>query len=245
MEYFGFSDIGLIREKNQDSFTCLLNEYNDFICVVCDGVGACKFSEQASELIVDTIKDRFNKNKKSLSNSKEIIEFLDNTLGELNYRIYDTSTFSKEYKFLSSTVAGLYLNTNNDKVVFNSGDSRVYGIKDKKVELLSKDDTLTNRLLEEGKITEDEAINHPNKNVITNACGIGKAYTINYKIIKNNYDYYIICSDGFYKYLDEYEIVKILYKNVSIQEKVKDLISISLLKGGDDNISVIVVKENV
>lgn len=240
MDYSCISDIGLIREKNQDSYLAINNDYGDYLFTVADGIGGGRAGEVASNEIVEYFKSIFVESGpfESLRNASEFIKY---HLNKVNRVVYDKSMSNNKYYGMGSTLTGIFV-TKFGTLSINCGDSRVYGFIDNKIIQLTTDHTLVNQMVEKGEITYEESLNHPKKHYLVKAIGIFPKVECNVHKIKDM-DYYLICSDGLHGYVDESEICQIVFDQLkSIEEKTLELKDIALLKGGYDNITVILVK---
>ena len=124
------------------------------------------------------------------------------------------------------------------------GDSRIYRIRDEKIELMTEDHSLLNDTIRREPMTEEEIQKFPYKNVITRALGIEEAVMVDlhYENALEG-DFYILCSDGLSNFLAEEEISETILKNkANVQKSCKDLVRKTNSKGGLDNISVIIVR---
>ena len=120
----------------------------------------------------------------------------------------------------------------------NIGDSSGFVIKDNKLHKVTYDPTLVNLLVSAGEITEEEAKNHPRKNILMNALGVNDPLDIDVFDCSMDIDGIMLCSDGLTTMLSFEEIEKVLLSDIELEEKVISLIKQANLKGGNDNISV-------
>jgi protein phosphatase len=120
---------------------------------------------------------------------------------------------------------------------YNVGDSRVYLITKSSARQLTVDHSYVQALLDDGKITKEEAENHPNRNVILRALGVAKDVECDVVNMPLEEGYYLICSDGMSNYFDEKKFVKLISSKKTIADKVEDLVVFANSKGGSDNIS--------
>ena len=127
----------------------------------------------------------------------------------------------------------------NKLVVLNSGDSRLYVVRDKKLVQLTEDQTYVDYLLMSGQITQEEAINHPKRHVLTNAIGLFPSLSADLRIHNYNGEPILLCSDGLYNNVSEQDILNILLTTNSVEDKCDSLISLANFNGGDDNITVV------
>ncbi len=241
MVYSCISDIGLCREKNQDSFLAIENSYGDFLAIVADGIGGGKAGEVASGEVIKYFKTIF-KESGPFDNLEDVIDFVNLHIGLANKRVFEKSLSDNKYSGMGTTLTGILL-TSKGNVSINCGDSRTYGFVDGKIIKLTNDHTLVNQMLENGQITYEESLNHPKRHYLVRAIGIFDKTNADVHKVKDM-DYYLVCSDGLHSYVSDEEIAKIVCDaNKSLDSKVADLKDLSLLKGGYDNVTVILLRK--
>ncbi len=240
MEYFCVTDRGLVRERNQDSYLALSNSYGDFLVLVADGIGGGKAGEVASGETIKYFDDHF-KTSGPFESIEDCINYLRYHISCANKRVYELSSRYEEYSGMGTTLTGILM-TKHGTVSINCGDSRVYGFIDDLSIHLTFDHTLVNQMLEKGQISYEESLNHPKKHYLVKAIGIFPVVIPDVHKVKDM-DYYLICSDGLHAYVSDQEIVKIVTdKGRSVEEKCIDLKDLALMKGGFDNITIVLVK---
>ena len=242
MKYCSLTDKGLVRERNEDSYAIVENDNSDIFYVVCDGIGGNNAGDIASAEVVKTVSKLF-KTTKQFKSSKDAKRFITSAINEANNVILDLGNKFFEFFGMGTTITGILI-SGKSAYCFNVGDSRVYGIKDNKIKQLTVDDTFVNMLVEQGKITKEEAKTHPKRSHLIKAVGISQY--IDVPVNKLEYfDYFIICSDGLYSMVDEDKLLKIMSSNRdSLEKKTEKLVHEALLNGGLDNITVITVECN-
>ena len=124
----------------------------------------------------------------------------------------------------------------------NIGDSRLYIIADDGICKLTRDHSYVQKLLDEGKITEDEARVHPNKNIIMRAVGTDPEVKPDFFKVLPDKKTFLLCSDGLSNFVDDKTIEKIIRSSVSLREAVETLIEKANAAGGGDNITAVLVK---
>lgn len=242
MKYCSLTDKGLVRERNEDSYAIVENDNSDILYVVCDGIGGNNAGDIASSEVIKTISKLF-KTSKAFKSSKDVKKFLTNAINEANNVIIDLGSKFFEFYGMGTTITGILV-TGKNAYSFNVGDSRVYGIKNDKIKQLTTDDTLVNLLVEEGKITREQAKTHPKRSHLIKAIGVGQYIDVPINKL-DYYDYFIICSDGLYSMVNDDEMLKIiLTKKLSLEKKTEKLVHEALFNGGFDNITVITVECN-
>ena len=127
-------------------------------------------------------------------------------------------------------------------IISHVGDSRVYHFTNESVELVTRDHSYVNILVENGEISEEEAKNHPKRNFILKALGTEISIDPDfYEINLSDEAHLLICSDGLSNKLTPEEMAQVIAQPISIQEKGKHFIALANERGGEDNISLILM----
>lgn len=237
------SDIGKMRENNQDAFY----ESKDPLLplfFVADGMGGHKAGEVASSMAMDTIKKNFLHAKNNLTHEEAILKLIKKSIEEANIKIYLKSLEKEEYSGMGTTITLAYI---YDKKIYigHVGDSRAYLIQNKEIRQITEDHSYVNELVKTGSITKEEAKTHPKRNMITRA--VGTSSIIEMDIIINRYaknDVLILCSDGLSNMLKEHEINEVFINEEDIQKACLELAYKANNKGGPDNITIVATKFN-
>ncbi len=240
--YSGSSDIGLVREENQDSFGIYtsddlsLDSEKGQLFIIADGMGGHVGGKEASTLAIATVKESYS----NLIPSNSLL-FLKQAIENANTKIFNAGADYEGLRRMGTTCSILFLK-NNYAAIGHVGDSRIYKVEKNKIEQLTTDHTRVNELLKEGIITKEEAVFYPAKSVLTRALGIKEKVEID--IIENiqlkEGLIFILCSDGLSP-VTENEILKIVTSN-NPRDSCGELISLANKRGGMDNVTVIVVK---
>ncbi len=242
MKYYGLSDIGSFREKNQDSYTIITNNNGDLLSVVADGVGGSNAGEVASLKTCEFLKEEFLK-AGEFKDTESLKNYLKDLIERCNYYISKEALKDFSYYGMGTTLTGIVVSSCG-KVVFNVGDSRCYGIKEDTIDLLTYDDTLVNEMIRMKEITEEEALTHPKRHFLMKAIGMNSLVNPQVEEI-SEYDYYLCCSDGLHGYLEEDKIKEIIMnKESDLETKCSNMLSLTLLKGGYDNITIVLLKND-
>ena len=242
MKYASLSNIGLHREKNQDSYCNITNHFGDVLLMICDGIGGGKAGEVASGEVIKYFINVF-KTCDQFESIESMTDFMNKHITKANEEVFKLSCKYKEFKGMGTTLTGI-LKTGLGTIVFNVGDSRVYGFADKKMFRLTTDHTLVNEMIKKGEITYEESLTHPKRHYLVKAIGIWDFVTPDIHRVAEM-DKYLICSDGLSSYVDEKEIISIMNDdNLSAEDKANELVNKSLLSGGYDNVTVIVCDVN-
>lgn len=247
MNVFGMTDKGLKRELNEDNFTIWQNN-GILVALVCDGMGGAKAGEVASriacrvflqtltpelERISDSVSDRVQK-------MLEVDRAIDCAVVATNREVFDRSSSDNSLSGMGTTVVGCVV---IDEILwaFNVGDSRVYHINGNEVNQLTVDHSLVQALVDAGKITPEQAVSHPNRNIILRAVGIEQNVECDVVHMDLQSGYYLICSDGLSNYFDQKKFLKIINSRTLLAEKIEALIDFAKASGGADNITAILI----
>lgn len=221
------------REKNEDSL--LVRKLGEFyILAVADGLGGHAAGEVASKVALIEVEEHL---KKSLSR-ENIKEAMRDAILKANSEIYRLSKENPEYSGMGTTLV-LAVVFENKAVIANAGDSRAYLIG-KDIRRITKDHSLVQELVDRKIITEQEAFNHPQKNVVTNAIGIEEDVRIDFYEVELE-GFLLLCSDGLSDFVRDEEIRDVVLNAEKPEDACERLVSIAKERG-DDNITVILLK---
>lgn len=228
------SDVGNIRKINEDSVGFYKDE-NLSIYVIADGMGGHNAGEVASKLAVDTTIEYV----KSVDKAENMDQILKEAIELANEKIFDLSQSSDGLSGMGTTITAC-LAKDNKMFVANVGDSSCYIMRYNGIVKITKDHSLVQQLVDDGEITEEEAASHPNKNIITRALGTNIKVDIDiFKVDISDVFKIILCTDGLSNEVSISEMYDIILNNDN-ESACEKLIELSKLKGGRDNISVIV-----
>ncbi|MBP3399530.1 MAG: Stp1/IreP family PP2C-type Ser/Thr phosphatase [Erysipelotrichaceae bacterium] len=242
MKTYGSTDKGLVRKTNQDSYVIAANESGDLFCVVCDGIGGSKGGDVASSCAVRYFSTAFSENRGFL-NEADLLSWLKVHIRKANDEIFTLSTTKREYQGMGTTMVALML-TSIGNYVINIGDSRCYALfENGRFVQLSEDHTLVQEMLKKKEITEEEAKNHVRRHYITNALGVWNEARYDVLHVTDAVDYFLLCSDGLHGYVEDNVIEKVLKDSrLDAKKKQHRLMELSLLAGGLDNITILLIK---
>ena len=243
MEYSYLTDPGKVRDHNEDSVTIVKNEAGEILMAVADGMGGHKGGEIASSIAITNIGKRFMKTG-SVGNKEDAISFLQEVVSEANMNLYRYTEDNPESSGMGTTIV-LALLTKDFLLFGNIGDSSGFVIKNGKLYKITTDHTLVNLLVKSGELSEEEARNHPRKNVLMRALGANMTVEMDIFDVETDVNGILLSSDGLTNMLEKEQIEKVLESDLTIDEKLQKLILKSNNRGGTDNISVAyLVKED-
>ncbi len=237
---FAKSDIGKARELNQDYYYISQDTDEPKIYILADGMGGYKGGEIASKLSTDSVRKYIQSNFSSITKEKEeILKLVKSAVEYANMIVYEKSKEIPELEGMGTTME-VCLIYNNKAYIGHVGDSRIYRIRKDVIRKLTKDHSYVQKLVEDKKITREEAKIHPKKNMLTKALGC-TAY-VEPDIRARNFekgDIFIMCSDGLTNMVDEKRIYELVKENINTA--TDKLIEEANAAGGYDNITVIII----
>ncbi len=236
MKSYYLTDAGKVRSHNEDSVTIVKNTNDEYLLMVADGMGGHRAGEVASSLAVTHFGKRFS-SLSSIGNLKDAVNWINDNVSEINEAILDYAKNHYDSTGLGTTLV-LSLLTKDFLIFGNIGDSSGFVLKNNRLHKVTKDHTLVSLLVEAGDLTEEEAKNHPKKNVLMKALGAADKVDMDIFEVERNVDGILLCSDGVTNMLTVEQIEKVLEEELTIEEKVKKIVRKCNARGGQDNISV-------
>lgn len=241
MEAFAKSDIGKAREMNQDYYYISPKDSKINIYILADGMGGYKGGEIASRLATISAKNYIESNfETTIKNKEELLKLIKSAMEYANMVVYEKSKEDKELESMGTTLE-VCLIYNNRAYIGHVGDSRTYRIRGEILRKLTTDHSYVEKLVKDGTITKEEAINHPKKNMLTKALGctlfVEPDVTVK-GFVKD--DIILICSDGLTNMVKEEKIYEIIKQDC--ENAPTKLVEIANENGGYDNITAIVIK---
>ncbi len=236
----GKTDIGKLREENQDKFRICAVDDETVFAVVCDGMGGAASGGLASEMTSNAVYERVQLSYRPDMEPKSVKSLLTTSVEAANAIVYNKSLEDEENAGMGTTcVAAL---VHKDLLSITSvGDSRAYLMDNSGITQITNDHTIVEYLYSNGMISEDEMRNHKMKNVITRAVGVDKSVETDYfELDLNGGEYILICTDGLTNYLTNEQIYEISYKQ-PIEHAVNELIDAANSRGGKDNITAVLI----
>ena len=239
MNAFATTDVGIERNVNQDYVYAKLDDIGCLpnLFIVADGMGGHKAGDTASRYTVETLVELLKE-----SEGKDPLATIDNNIKLVNSLLLRKAGESEEYNGMGTTlvVASIFDNTLR---VANVGDSRLYVIQDG-IRQVTRDHSLVQEMVRMGEISEAEARNHPDKNIITRALGAEKTVDVDFFDLKLEKGCTILmCSDGLSNMVEDEKIQEIISDpEADIDQKGSALLREANQNGGKDNIAVVLVE---
>jgi protein phosphatase len=255
---FGQSDIGLVRENNEDSFLISdlttdaaapdggelgpATERIGTLLLVADGMGGAKAGEVASRMAVESIEQNFFADLRSNHeiDQPSFVRILKAAIEEANRLVFEEAQRDGNLKGMGTTLTAAAIH--GTSIFFAQlGDSRGYLVRNGCITQMTQDQSLVAQLVASGAIKPEEAKGHPRRNVILQALGIKSEVDIvvSYASLRRH-DRVVLCSDGLSAKVEPEEVNEILHKWANPKDACQRLVELARERGGQDNITVIV-----
>lgn len=236
------TDKGHVRDSNQDAYA--VGEFSDEVvwAVVCDGMGGAAGGNIASALAVKVISDKINVSYREQMRDSSIKNMLDSALNAANVEVFDMAESKQELKGMGTTVVCAIVK-DGQAYIAHAGDSRAYILKNGEISQITTDHSMVQDLLDKGKITSEQAQNHPNKNIITRAVGVDENIEIDFdQIDLDDNTTLLLCTDGLSNYVSNEEILELTSdgKHYAFADR---LVNKANENGGGDNITAVVISK--
>jgi serine/threonine protein phosphatase PrpC len=222
------SHVGNVRETNQDRA-----HFGGYLAAVADGMGGHQGGEMAASIAINEFLDVVD--PIGPGGLVEIVE-------EANRAVFERAA-DPDLRGMGTTLVAITLRPRDEKVsVVNVGDSRAYFLRGGELRQLTNDHSLVEDLVRQNRLTPEEALTHPQRNILTRALGIGSEVEVDRFLEEVELgDRFLLCSDGLFNEVTEAEIVEILVDCPQPNDAADGLIAAALSRAARDNVTVAVV----
>ena len=239
------SDVGSVREQNEDAFHTLVgtgsdNELFDALLIVADGMGGHAAGEVASEMAVTNLPKHLVEAMSSVDAHDDLAEILSESVRKTNRDIFEKSKEDDTRGMGTTLTAGMIV---EDEFIYaHVGDSRGYLLRDGSIEQFTTDHSWVAEQVALGILTEEQAENHPRRNIITRAMGLDSTVEVDSGSVKLlQLDQILLCSDGLHGLVKAEEMIEVCDEEVP-DDAFQSLIDLANDRGGHDNITVVLAK---
>lgn len=242
MNVWTITDIGAVRQQNQDTCRAEILSEERMLLVVCDGMGGARAGNVASELAVGTFGDAVLERLGDLNRAGDVKLLLEESVEIANHVVWTRAGTDPNCLGMGTTlVAALVI----DGVchVINVGDSRAYAVNADGIHRITRDHSLVEDLVQRGEITPEQARTHPQKNLITRALGAApetKADQFEEPCVEGGY--LLLCTDGLSNVVTDQEILYEIIHGGAPEECCKRLLDTALQRGAPDNVTAILLQ---
>ncbi|NOX56215.1 MAG: serine/threonine-protein phosphatase, partial [Planctomycetes bacterium] len=243
VQYASLTDVGFRRRNNEDQYAVHLSPDREtwsrygHLFVVADGMGGHAVGELASKIAIDTIPHIFFKHR-----ARDAAEGLKAAIEAANAAIHGRGSQNFDFNRMGTTCAALVL-TPNGAITGHVGDSRVYRIRGGRIDLLTQDHSLQWELERRGRLQPEHVILNEARHIITRSLGPEESVEVDLTGPHTIWpgDVFVLCSDGLTAHVSDEEI-GILARELPPKEACRLLVHLANLRGGSDNITVIVAR---
>lgn len=225
--------VGLRRKVNEDS---LLVRTERGLWAVADGMGGHDAGDVASSKVTESLLEL-----PDVGGLDGLIDGAIRALSQVNRDLIDLATANGSERTIGSTVVGLAIADGQFRC-FWAGDSRAYRVRGDRIEQLTRDHSLVQNLVDAGMLQPNEAVDHPNSNIITRAVGVAPELSVDTVggDVRSG-DQFLLASDGLTRVVEDHEMAAELLSNAPAKAAER-LIETVLSRGAPDNVSIIIAK---
>jgi len=236
-EYGACSEVGQVRELNEDRFLATIVE-GRFIGAVADGMGGHQGGEVASGIAVEEVE----KAASALNGGASVREVFQALFTRANARILEAAAQSPALTGMGTTLTAACVESGR-VWLGHVGDSRAYLLRRGQIAQLTDDDSLVEELVRQGQISPQEALSHPRRNVLLRALGTGSeaTYQVEEETVEAG-DVLLLCSDGLTTHVSDADIPPAVEAAATLQEAAERLVGLANERGGSDNVTVVLVR---
>jgi PPM family protein phosphatase len=234
--WHGITDTGMVRPQNEDSFLSVsLGKWS--LHLVADGMGGHDAGEVASRIAVETVSREIQEQVKQ---NKDPLSLIEHVVQQAN------SEVKKEGANRGSnmgTTLSLALVADTAAYIANVGDSRVYWIENGSITQITQDHSLVAKLVAMGKLTKEEARNHPKSNLLYRTLGTDENIKVDtFKVDLKKCGNLMLCTDGLWGEVSDEKIHRVFISSKNARSASEELVRMANSQGGKDNITAVVVK---
>lgn len=243
MKGYFITDPGQVRSVNEDSGGVFNENHTALLAIVADGMGGHQAGDIASNQAVTHVKAAWE-NQKPINDANHVESWLKHTVEKMNAAIFELSKQQKTYEGMGTTVV-VGVCTEAFITIAHIGDSRAYLLQNGQLKQLTSDHSLVNELIQSGQLTEEEAKQHPNKNVLTRAAGTEATVRVDINTFNwESNDILLFCSDGLTNKITDQELQQALKKYEDKETLLRELIHLANERGGEDNITATLIEHS-
>src|SRR2546430_5694345 len=239
IEVGSVSDRGLSEKRplNEDSF---LADVERSIFVVADGVGGAEAGEVASQTAVDVLDDAF---RHKVNDGEDVEDLMELAIQRANSSIHQMAADNPRFSMMATTVVALHLEGNR-ATIGHVGDSRLYRVApDGNIHRETEDHSIVEEEVRAGRMTPEQAANHPSKNVISRALGAEDSVEADMKTIEvEEGSAFLLCTDGITRHLPDHELRELMTSDGTPAELCEEMKRRCYQRGAEDNLTAVIVQ---
>ncbi len=233
------SDRGLSEKRpmNEDSF---LADAGRGVFVVADGVGGADAGEVASQKAIDVLNDAF---RNKVADGEDVEDLMELAIQRANSAIHQMAAEHPRFSMMATTVVALHIDGGR-ATIGHVGDSRLYRLNPEGKLLRETDDhSIVEEEVRAGRMTPEQAANHPSKNVISRALGAEETVEVDMKTIEaGDGNTFLLCTDGITRHIPDKEIQELLLSGGSAEAICVEMKERCYQRGAEDNLTAVIVQ---
>ena len=246
IRFYASTDVGRLRDHNEDNY---LVDKKLSLFVVADGMGGHAAGEVASALAVRIIHEELKKEAAAIEEAaplmrgtKQILVLLEQAVQKACARIHEEAKADVNKRGMGTTLSALMI-AGSHGFIAHVGDSRIYLLRDGRIQQVTEDHTVYNELVKRGKLTKDQIEKVAQKNAITRAVGVYERVEVDTLFIEVlPGDQFLLASDGLHGYINHTAELEPYFEEENGQAAADGLIELANKKGGKDNITALLVR---
>lgn len=236
----GCTDIGCRYEENQDCYRAGKLGENLFWLLLCDGMGGLALGGKASRMAASFMGDRLQKDLVDLADINDISAYLSSLIARCNSEIFEYGKRIPDGSMGTTVVAAVV--RGQDAVIAHCGDSRAYHLQKRQFRRVTRDHSIVQELVDAGRLTEEQAMHHPNKNIITSALGVDAEAKVDIDTLRlQKGDILLLCSDGLSNMLPD-SLMEQTLRDTDFYAAASTLTNMAVQAGGFDNITAVLLQ---
>jgi serine/threonine protein phosphatase PrpC len=226
------TDPGRRRRRNEDAYVC-----EPPLFAIADGMGGAQAGEVASGLAAAVLEEATGDEHGDMKGEERVASLIQ----EANRRVYRRSSEDAATSGMGTTMTVALVDDGDGTIAFGHvGDSRAYRVRDGELEQLTDDHSLVGELVRGGRLSAEEAENHPQRSVITRALGTEPDVDVDtFTVDAEPDDIYLLCSDGLTDMISAHEILGLVKAGGDLEDVARGLVNAANVGGGEDNITVV------
>ncbi len=237
---WGISDVGAVRQQNQDAFYLTSSQDRYPFAVVCDGMGGAKAGNVASRLAVDSFVETVSQGLKA--EKPDLDSLLTQAVSGANELVRYQAEVDAHCQGMGTTLVAALVDERQVHLV-NVGDSRAYLLSGQGIRQLTRDHSVVEDLVERGEITHEEARLHPQKNLITRALGAEPSVESDlYHLERREGELILLCSDGLSNVVTDQELLFEVIHGGDVEGSCERLLQLALSRGAPDNVTAVLIQ---
>ncbi len=239
IHFFAKTDVGKVRNANEDYFLSEKIAANEFLFIVADGMGGHQAGDVASKLASDSFADTYKNLRKK---GTPIFESMEQAIRKANAVVFEKAAADIKKRGMGTTFSSMII-ADMKAFIAHVGDSRIYLIRKNKIKKITTDHSFVEKLVEEGRISPEEARDHPQKNVLYMSLGARENLSpeVQNSLVLEDGDALVMCSDGLSNMVTDDELMSIVMDYYP-EDAANALVKLANANGGADNITLQIVR---